>query len=98
MDLKIIWSAPAIESLGEIVRPIAQDNPDAARRVGQQLVARVEITTRFPEIGPIYAHARPLEILSLVDSKYLIYYRVQHVTHTIEILAVRHGARQPPGF
>ena len=98
MDFKIIWSAPAIESLGEIVRPIAQDNPDAARRVGQQLVARVEITTRFPEIGPIYAQARPLEIRSLVDGKYLIYYRVQRVTHTIEILAVRHGARQQPGF
>ena len=44
MDFKVIWSDPAIESLGEIVRHVARENAPAALRLGQQLVARAEIT------------------------------------------------------
>ena len=42
MDFQVIWTDPAIESLGEIVRGIAQDNRTAAQLLGLELVERME--------------------------------------------------------
>lgn len=98
MDFKVIWSDPAIESLGEIVRHVARKNAPAALRLGQQLVARAEITARFQESGPIYRPASPLVIRSLSEGNYRIYYRVLPAPRTVEIVAVRHSARRQPEF
>ena len=98
MDFKIIWSDPAIESLGNVVRHIAKDNPAAALHMGQQLLGRVEVTSRFPEVGPVYRQAGPLAIRYLNEGDYRVYHRVQPTSQSIEILAVRHGAQQQPKF
>jgi plasmid stabilization system protein ParE len=37
MDCKVIWTAPALEDLKEIVVYISGDNPEAARRVGMDI-------------------------------------------------------------
>jgi plasmid stabilization system protein ParE len=34
MDYKIVWTEPALNSLRDILSYIAQDNPLAARRLG----------------------------------------------------------------
>jgi plasmid stabilization system protein ParE len=54
MDWRIDWTEPALADLASIVRFIAQDNREAAERVGYRIVDHVGILKRFPEIGPIF--------------------------------------------
>jgi plasmid stabilization system protein ParE len=43
MDLRIVWTAPALEDLEELVRYIAQDDATAAARVGNKIVDHVSV-------------------------------------------------------
>jgi plasmid stabilization system protein ParE len=96
MDDQVIWTDPAIDSLGEIVRVIAQDNPTAARQLGLELVERMEITKQFPRSGPIYRRIDGREIRCLTHSNYRLYYKVCGQTQCGEVVAVRHSARAQP--
>ena len=98
MDFKIIWTDPAIEALREIVTHIAADNPTAARKLGLQLVEHMELAAHFPQMGPIYSELNSLEIRCLTQGNYRLYYCLGHAASTIEVLAVRHAARDQPRF
>jgi plasmid stabilization system protein ParE len=64
MDCKVIWTDPAIEDLGEIVRYIAADDPSSARRVGNDIIRTVELLQSFPLLGPPYAPVRDGSVLA----------------------------------
>jgi hypothetical protein len=51
MGWKIIFAPQALEELEQIVRFIAQDDPQAAIRFGDYLVDRAESLANFPELG-----------------------------------------------
>lgn len=51
MDVKLVWTALAREDLRDIVRYIAQDDAEAARRVGDRILQSVEILGSMPELG-----------------------------------------------
>ncbi len=48
MDLRIVWTAPALEDLEALVRYIAQDDTSAAVRVGDKIVDHVGVLASFP--------------------------------------------------
>jgi plasmid stabilization system protein ParE len=98
MDVKIIWSEPAIESLGEIVAMVAEDNSSAAFELGSKLIERMEVAAQFPDAGPLYQRAEPMVVRCLTMENYRLYYRVWRPRHIIEVLAVRHCAREQPDF
>ena len=98
MDLKIDWTEPAIESLRDIVREIASDNPPAALRTGLDLVNRMDTTTQFPRIGPLYSQKNEVEIRCLTHGNYRLYYQIGAKLGYVEVLAVRHSARAQPEF
>ncbi len=98
MDYKIIWSEPAIEGLGEIVRRIAQDNAPVALTVGLELVAHMEVAANFPRIGPLYSQDGLIEIRCLTHGDYRLYYRLGPHPGVIDVVAVRHCAREQPKF
>jgi len=52
MDFKVIWSDTAIEDLKEICDYIAEDDSQAAQRIGDGLLDHVRILASFPFIGP----------------------------------------------
>jgi plasmid stabilization system protein ParE len=54
MGWKIIFAPQALEELEQIVRFIAQDDPQTAIRFGDYLVDRAESLTNFPELGTPY--------------------------------------------
>jgi hypothetical protein len=47
MDYKVIYSPNAISDLAEIVRFVAQDDPQAALRLGKQLAEDGRIDDRY---------------------------------------------------
>jgi len=94
MGCKIIFSPQAIADLESAVRFIAQDNPNAAVRVGNALIDRVSILEKFPLIGSPYPK-RP-GVRKLVSRPYIVYYRPRLAENCLDILHYWHGARGEP--
>ena len=49
--MKLIYSAEALNDLVRLRRFIAEQNPQAATRIAQQLLQRIEHLRQFPLIG-----------------------------------------------
>ncbi|MBI5773385.1 MAG: type II toxin-antitoxin system RelE/ParE family toxin [Verrucomicrobia bacterium] len=94
MGCKIIFAPQAIADLAEAVRYIAEDDPEAAVRVGNALIDRVAILENFPLLGSPYPK-RP-GIRRLVSRPYVIYYRPRVEEGCVDILRYWHGARREP--
>jgi addiction module RelE/StbE family toxin len=96
MGCKIIFSPQAIADLEAAVRFIAEENPDAAVRVGNALIDRVAILENFPLLGSPYPK-RP-GVRKLVSHPYLIFYRFRERDDFVDILRYWHGAQREPNL
>jgi toxin ParE1/3/4 len=94
MGWKIIFAPQALEELEQIVRFIAQDDPQAAIRFGDYLVDRAESLANFPELGTPYR--KRANVRRLLCKSYYIYYRVDRTEQKIEIMDYWHSARREP--
>ena len=91
--MKIVWAEPARQDLREIFEYIANENPNAARRLLVEIKEQAIILIDNPQIG------RPGRVegtreLVLSGTNYILPYRVK--TKQVQILAVFHGARKWP--
>lgn len=88
------WRQDARADLLAIIDYIADDNPDAAQRLKDDLEARI---ARLPEHPELYRAGRvPGTREMVVRSSYVVVYAADE--RAITILRVLHGARQwPPG-
>jgi toxin ParE1/3/4 len=96
MDYKIIFSDPSIEDLENIVRFIAQDNPQAAVRFGAKLIQSVRNLSTFPRLGRVVPEKNDENIREVVFKSYRIFYQVKDDIHTVEIVRFWHAARGEP--
>jgi toxin ParE1/3/4 len=94
MDYKVIYSPNAISDLAEIVRFVAEDDPQAALRLGKQLADDADSLGRLPHRFPTFR--RRANVRKLVTGQYLILYRIVQATKVVEILRFWHGARGTP--
>lgn len=87
----------AREDLRAIVRYIGKDNPGQAKRFGQALRDKTQSLAQHPELGRKGRPGLPDCLRELVvHPNYIVFYRVQAETRTIEILRVKHAAQQVP--
>jgi plasmid stabilization system protein ParE len=98
MDYQVIWSDAAIADLHDICAYIARDNPPAALRLGQGILAHARILGTFPLIGPAYPRGARGKLREIVYRPYRIFYDVDEEQQRVEILHVWHGAREEPKF
>jgi toxin ParE1/3/4 len=96
MDYKIIFSDPSIEDLENIVRFIAQDNPQAAARFGTKLIASVRHLAAFPRLGRVVPEKNDENIREIVFKSYRVFYRVKDDIGAVEIARFWHAARGEP--
>ena len=85
---RIRWTTEASDQLEAAVKRILQDNPTAARNVGQAVIDRIEQLATFPGLG------RPGEVKGtreLVSPPYVVVYR--STEEIVEILHIWHGAQ-----
>jgi toxin ParE1/3/4 len=84
----------AIEDLGQLRAFIAQDDPEAARRIALRTVAGVKtILAANPEIGRPGRVPGTREFV-IARTPFIVPYRVRGAT--LEILRVDHGSRRWP--
>jgi plasmid stabilization system protein ParE len=98
MGYQVIWSDAAVEDLRGICSHIAEDNPAAARRVGEGILQHVGLLGDFPLIGPTYPRGSRGPLREIVFRPYRIFYDVYEDSKTVTILHLWHGARQDPEF
>lgn len=91
--MRLTWTRQAVRDLTEARQFIANDNPVAARRVAEQLLAAADLLVRNPEIGRAGRIEGTRELV-VPKSKYLLIYRVRN--KQIEILHVYHARRDWP--
>jgi plasmid stabilization system protein ParE len=94
---RIEWRPKARENLRVIVRYIGKDNPAKAEAFGQELRDKTLPLARQPELGRSGRPGLPDSVREwIVHRNYIVFYRVLHEAHSVEILRVKHAARQSP--
>ncbi len=71
-------------------------NPDAADRLAEKIVAAVDELSDMPYRYEVYIPVKPLkyEYRKMIVDNYLIFYRVDENKHTVIIFRVIYGGRQ----
>ncbi len=91
--MKIEWVRLALSDLDEAATFIAQDNPEAARRMVRRIYNTARLLSDQPDAGrPGRVHGT--RELVIADTPFILPYRV--VNNTVQILRVLHGARKWP--
>lgn len=89
----VVWTRPALDSLLDIVRHIQTDNPAAARQFGATIKTKVARLEKFPESGRTVPEFPASGLRELIVGDYRVIYRTLKAPASVQILAVRHGAR-----
>jgi plasmid stabilization system protein ParE len=91
--MNIVWCPRAVGHLRQIRKCIAEDDPGAAARVAEKILASVELVAQQPSMG------RPGRVpgtreLVVTGTPYIIPYRVDR--QRLELVAVFHGRQKWP--
>ncbi|MEL4895398.1 type II toxin-antitoxin system RelE/ParE family toxin [Crocosphaera sp. Alani8] len=94
MDYQVIFSPKAVNDLEKIVRYIAINNPEAAKRIGQQLLSKAKELSKFPLRGQIVPELNDHNLRQLILKPYRIIYRVEQSNKQISIARFWHSSRE----
>jgi toxin ParE1/3/4 len=91
--VQVVWLNKALRNLDEIAAYIAQDNPQAAEKVVDLVIAQVNQLALQPALG------RPGRVvgtreLVVSNGHYLVPYRIKN--NRVEVLRVFHTSQKPP--
>jgi plasmid stabilization system protein ParE len=86
------WTVEALDWLEDIYSYIALDNPSAADKVVDGIVAKAELLVTFPEIGSRLRSVPEGEVRMVLYGHYRIAYLRHGERDVVEILGVFHGA------
>ena len=93
MDYKVILSPLALDDIEQIVCYVSFSDPQAAGRLGHRLLDHAGSLCDFPHRGGDVC-SRP-GVKKLLLWPYLIFYRVNEESRSVEVLRFWHGARDP---
>jgi plasmid stabilization system protein ParE len=96
MAWEVLITDSALSDLREIVEFIAQDDPQAAERMGNRLVARALDLATMPERHAYHDATRGIRKFPVLP--FLVFYYCDQRAQTVSILHFWHGARQWPEF
>ena len=98
MDFKVIFMKRAARDMEQIVARIAKDNPDAALRLGDELIDEALSPVQFPEPGSVVPEFGDPTIRQLILGNYRIIYRLRKMSHRLSIIRFWHSARGTPAI
>jgi len=96
MDYRIIWSPDALNHLEHLVRFISRDNPEAAARLGNDIISKVLLLENFPRLGKIFREAGRDTLREISVPPYRVFYEINDAGQQIEVISIWHGARSEP--
>ena len=93
MAWRIVWSRLALSDLRDLVRYIAKDDRDVAKRFGDLIVTKVESLQSFPRIGRMVPEYREDRLREIIIAPYRVVYEIDDEAVTLSILRIWRGAR-----
>jgi len=96
MDLEVVWTEAASADLDDATGYVRARDPAAAEKFTKTILDHTDIPATFPFIGPTYPRGANGGNREIVQGSHRIFDRVLPEKRLVEILAVRHGAGQPP--
>ncbi len=96
MGWKVIIAPSAQADLANLVRYVARHNPEAAARLGYELIARAEKLAAFPESGRVVPEFRQPNLREALCRSYRVIYRLRSSEQRIDIIRFWHAARGFP--
>jgi plasmid stabilization system protein ParE len=96
MGFKIVITDYALGDLQQIVEFVAQDDPVAAIRLGEKIIAAALGLAEMPARCPLHDRQRGIRKMTLAP--YLIFYTCDETASVVNILHIWHGARRSPDF
>jgi addiction module RelE/StbE family toxin len=94
MDYKVILSPKAVGDLEAIVRYIALNNPEAARKVGQNLLNKTKELSQFPLKGQMVPEFNNSDIRQIILKPYRIVYRVEEDKKQVSVARFWHSSQE----
>lgn len=94
MDYQVILSPKAVRDLEAIVRYIALENPEAARKLGQRLLEKTEELKTFPFKGQKVPEFDDVSLRQIILKPYRIVYRVEETIKRVSIARFWHASRE----
>jgi toxin ParE1/3/4 len=91
--MRVVWTARALRDLASLRAYIGQDNPSAADRQVERILAAAARLAEFPETGRPGRRAGTRELV-VSRTPYLMPYRVRG--EIVEVLRVLHGRQRWP--
>lgn len=92
--MRVVISQTARGNMRAIRDYYAETSPAYADRVIERLYRRFQQLQKHPDSGAVSEHYSRPQIREIIESGYRILYRI--TPDGIEILAIRHGARDLP--
>ena len=86
--MRLVWSPPALERVGDIAEYISRDNPAAAEAWVDAVFSKVGKLVDFPESGRHLPEIKRTDLREIVFGNYRIVYRLRK--GEIVVLTVRH--------
>jgi len=96
MAFQIIWSHTAVEDLKGIVQYIALDDPDAAAKLADRIIHRIETASKLPFSNRLVPEKAEEPIREVILKPYRLIYHVDSNRNVIHILRIWHAARGIP--
>lgn len=93
--MEIRWLRKALQNLDQEVEYIAKDDPQAARRIVQNIYKSVSLLSENPSLGQAGRLPDTRELI-IPNTRYIVPYRVRPRLQRIEILRVFHASCQLP--
>ncbi len=91
--MKVVFSSSARNILAEIVKFIAYDKPQAARKWAASILESVSKLSDLPRIGRIVPEYADDNIREIVKGQYRIVYKIDEEKQTVVIVIFHHGKR-----
>ncbi|MEJ2648366.1 MAG: type II toxin-antitoxin system RelE/ParE family toxin [Sedimentisphaerales bacterium] len=96
MAFQIIWTQTAAEDLKEIVQYIALDDPDAAAKLAEHILIRIESASNLPFSNRSVPEKGEESVRENILKPYRILYQIDTDRNVIHILRIWHAARGIP--
>lgn len=96
MGHKVIWTDEAITDLRQLVEFIAQENPAAAVKLGEEIIRKSLQLSEQPRLGRRLRELKRDTLRELIIRPYRLIYEIDDQAGTIRVRVLWHGARQEP--
>lgn len=96
MAFQIVWSQTSVEDLKGIVQYIALDDPDAAAKLADHIVQRIETASELPFSNRAVPEKDDQSIREAILKPYRLIYQIDADRCVIHILRIWHASRGIP--